>query len=74
MIQQMSFNEANIMVVDDIAYNANLSGFLAADTKLTVIEAMDGENCLDLLQIQKPDLIPNGPAHARFERMKPHAK
>lgn len=55
--QQMSFNEANIMVVDDIAYNRELIRSFLADTKLTVIEAMDGENCLDLLQIQKPDLI-----------------
>jgi signal transduction histidine kinase/CheY-like chemotaxis protein len=55
--QQMSFNEAKVMVVDDIAFNRELIRSFLADTKLTVIEAMDGENCLDLLQIQKPDLI-----------------
>jgi len=55
--QQKHFIEANIMVVDDIAYNRELIRSFLADTQLSVIGALDGENCLDLLKIQKPDLI-----------------
>jgi len=55
--QAIIFKEANIMVVDDITYNRELIKSFLSETQINVIEAIDGENCLEMLQVQKPDLI-----------------
>ncbi len=53
----VEFEQAEIMVVDDIDYNRELvKGYLEA-TDFTIIEANSGEFALDLLGTEKPDLI-----------------
>ncbi|MBU2465172.1 MAG: response regulator, partial [Bacteroidetes bacterium] len=53
----MHFDEALVMVVDDIRYNRELIKSFLASSSLQVIEASDGIECLELVKVHKPDLI-----------------
>ncbi len=56
-IDNIEFEPATIMVVDDIIYNRELiKGYLERDN-FSIIEAESGEQALSMLEIQYPDLI-----------------
>ncbi|MCP4347046.1 MAG: response regulator [Desulfobacterales bacterium] len=53
----VEFEQAEIMLVDDIDYNRELVKVYLEATDFTIIEANSGEFALDLLKTEKPDLV-----------------
>jgi len=54
---EMQFDEATILVVDDIRYNRELLKSFLSDTAIRVLEASDGNECVEIVKVHKPDLI-----------------
>ncbi len=55
--QQYTFENAKVLVVDDIESNRNLIKEYLSQVNLTVIEAKNGQEALLLVEQQRPDLI-----------------
>lgn len=55
--EEMQFDEATILVVDDIRYNRELIKSFLAETAINVLEATDGNECIEIVKVHQPDLI-----------------
>ncbi len=57
IIQNITFEKASILVVDDIATNIEAIENLLSDTNITVLSAENGDLALEILKNSSPDLI-----------------
>lgn len=55
--EEMQFEAATILVVDDIRYNRELIKSFLAETAIKVMEATDGHECIEIVKVNHPDLI-----------------
>ncbi len=53
----ISFNEATILIADDIDTNRNLIKEIFSKTNIRIIEAKDGRECISKTEQFKPDII-----------------
>jgi CheY-like chemotaxis protein len=53
----IEFEPATIMIVDDIDYNIQVVKNMLDYKNFTFIEATSGEECLTMLEVEKPDII-----------------
>ncbi|MBN2236805.1 MAG: response regulator [Bacteroidales bacterium] len=56
-IQQLHFKNSKLLVVDDSALNRSLIVELFRDSKVQVIEAGNGQEAIDIIREQMPDLV-----------------
>lgn len=56
-IKKISTEPLNILVVDDNEFERKKVSKFLLEENYQIIEAKDGINCLDILQLQKPDVI-----------------
>lgn len=54
---EMQFDEATILIVDDIRYNRELVKSFLADTPINILEASDGNESIEIVKVHQPDLI-----------------